>query len=695
MPRHSRKMSSIHYHHRGTLLQADWEAWARHLIEEGRFFSAYERAQQGLQQFPESVVLKQIKARALMRTGGIEEAKKILEPLLPPILSGQEIRRRLTETLRQQGQPEPPDRPGTQSFLEAAAATLQELLTTWQGQPYQSAGANEETIGLLGRIYKDLWKRSGDLTLAQQSREIYAHGYRTTGGYWTGINAATMAWITGDKTAARDLAAQVSASCQGQLDGAREESTYWLYATLGEAQLLLGNLPAAGQAYAAAARQVHGNYDQIVSSRQQLRLLRQHGLEIPDDIFAVLKPPTIVICAGHLLDQPGSSPPRFPASLEAAVRAALDRELEALDARIGFSGAASGADLLFLEAMADREGRVNIILPFGIEDYLKTSVAAAGPRWVARFRKALKLADSVRYVTEEKYLGDNLLFRFTSQIINGYALLHGLLLDTEPYLLAVWDGTQSGRVGGTAEMVSHWVDPARLRIIDTAALLGHAGAVTEIQVGAVVPEPPEPAPARHPAARTRVIKTLLFADIQQFSKIAEENLPFYMYEFLERVSRQLPLSPKIINTWGDGIFVAMDEALPLVEYAFALRDVVVQTDWSEVGLPAAMNIRIALHAGPVFQGLDALTERDNVYGSHVNRAARLEPKTPPGEIYGSEQFAALLLMEQATHSGQDGLQDRNYAYFCDYAGIVHLPKDFGVQAVFHIRKMSAHEMQYQ
>src|SRR5437763_16413236 len=54
----------------------------------------------------------------------------------------------------------------------------------------------EETLGMLGRTYKDL---AATAATAQQRREflksgakIYGEAYRTTGGYWSGINAATM-----------------------------------------------------------------------------------------------------------------------------------------------------------------------------------------------------------------------------------------------------------------------------------------------------------------------------------------------------------------------------------------------------------------------------------------------------------------------------------------------------------------------
>lgn len=61
-----------------------------------------------------------------------------------------------------------------------------------------------------------------------------------------------------------------------------------------------------------------------------------------------------------------------------------------------------------------------------------------------------------------------------------------------------------------------------------------------------------------------------------------------------------------------------------------------------------INLRIALHAGPGYWCFDPILERMTYVGRHVSRAARMEPITPPGEIYVSETLAALAAAEGAT-----------------------------------------------
>ena len=70
-------------------------------------------------------------------------------------------------------------------------------------------------------------------------------------------------------------------------------------------------------------------------------------------------------------------------------------------------------------------------------------------------------------------------------------------------------------------------------------------------------------------------------------------------------------------------------------------------DFKSVGLPPDTTVRVGLHAGPVFSQHDPIIERVNFFGSHVNRAARIEPVTTPGCVFASEQFAALLKSETA------------------------------------------------
>ena len=83
-------------------------------------------------------------------------------------------------------------------------------------------------------------------------------------------------------------------------------------------------------------------------------------------------------------------------------------------------------------------------------------------------------------------------------------------------------------------------------------------------------------------------------------------------------------------------------------------------------------MRIGLHTGPVFEGYDAIIGRNNYFGSHVSRAARIEPVTAPGCAFVSEQFAAAL----ALAPGHD--------FVCEYLGLQPLAKDYDVCPLYRL-----------
>ena len=100
----------------------------------------------------------------------------------------------------------------------------------------------------------------------------------------------------------------------------------------------------------------------------------------------------------------------------------------------------------------------------------------------------------------------------------------------------------------------------------------------------------------------------------------------------------------------------------------------VQNDWEKVDLPNDTNIRIALHAGPVYCAHDPIIQKENFFGAHVNRAARIEPVTTPGSVFVSEQTACLL----ATQGSK--------AFSCDYLGVMDFAKKFGSGALYRLRR---------
>jgi class 3 adenylate cyclase len=143
---------------------------------------------------------------------------------------------------------------------------------------------------------------------------------------------------------------------------------------------------------------------------------------------------------------------------------------------------------------------------------------------------------------------------------------------------------------------------------------------------------------------------------------------------------------RLIDSWGDGLLVVMDTALGLVDYAMALNDAFADGDAEAIDLPLRPQLRIGLHAGPVLETDHPLTGQRLIYGSNVNRAARIEPISVPGKIYASQQFVALLTAEESAHRHEVELSGGDYVerYLVEYVGVQILPKDFGEQAIYVI-----------
>ena len=527
---------------------------------------------------------------------------------------------------------------------------------------------------LAGRIAKDRWARLAPGAqrdaAGRQALAAYRDAWDATRDPFPGINAATLLLLTGAPEAARALAREVRVAAREAADMA----VHWRAATLAEAALLLDEQDNAAAHYRDAVRAALGRVGDVASMRRQLRLLAG-VLPLSPQVEAALALPRVAVFSGHMLDAPERAEPRFPAALEAPVAAAIAARIEALDIGFGYCAAACGSDLLFVEALLARGAEVHLVLPFPREDFLATSVAHAGEAWVARFDAALARATSVTYGVRERYLGDDSLFVYAARLMQGAARLRARQLEAEPLLLAVVDPTAPRRPGGTVDVLTGWRDNGlHAECIDLAALRVQAG------VDGAAPLPPPP-PAPHGGLR-RDLRTMLFADMVGYSRLAEEDTPAFLAHFLGAIAdvvAQADAPPQFVNTWGDGLFMVFDAVEQGAAFALRLRDAVARCDWPARGLPAATSIRIALHSGPVFQAHDRLIRRQNYFGAHVIRAARMEPVVAPGAVYVSAELACLLAAGDATE------------FATDYLGILPLAKSHGSCALYRLRGVGEEE----
>src|SRR4051812_13887684 len=137
------------------------------ILGHGEPLLAYDVVTEALTLWPSDIRLRQLQGLALSRSGATGRANRILEEL------------------RRQG------------------------------------ATDEETLGMLGRTYKDLAARAESPArenLLKRAAETYSEAYQNTGGYWTGINAATMNLLIGEEGQACQIAEKVREECTAELN---------------------------------------------------------------------------------------------------------------------------------------------------------------------------------------------------------------------------------------------------------------------------------------------------------------------------------------------------------------------------------------------------------------------------------------------------------------------------------------------
>src|SRR5262249_23591964 len=152
-----------------------------------------------------------------------------------------------------------------------------------------------------------------------------------------------------------------------------------------------------------------------------------------------------------------------------------------------------------------------------------------------------------------------------------------------------------------------------------------------------------PLPWREPRSNHEPhIMAMLFADAVKFSHLSEEQLPRFVQHFLGAIGDLTARSPHasiVRNTWGECLYFLVEDIRAAGLFALDLCDLVTNTRWETKGLPEKLSLRIALHAGPVLECEDPITRQKSYTGTHISRAARIEPITPPGMVYASQAFA--------------------------------------------------------
>jgi class 3 adenylate cyclase len=511
----------------------------------------------------------------------------------------------------------------------------------------------EDAAALKGRLLKDLAVRTKgveQVELFRQSSQAYRMAHQLTGGYFSGINAATTSFLAGDEGDARELAAAIA-----RRPDIVQPQDYFAAASGAEAMLVCGEVEEATALYAAARHRPDAAPGLIASTARQVGLIANR-LSISNDqhlaLLASIRPTPVIHYCGHMLSAGWQ--------VEEELAEAICTILQEFEVLIAYGSLACGADILVAEAILARGGELHVVLPFAEEDFLKTSVYVGGSEWSDRYANAREAASSITFATQMRYVDDDEQFAYCSKLMMGLARLRARIMYTDVFQLAVWDGAPPRGIAGTASDCAEWA---------------RQGGVT--RVVSVTPDRPtlnSVAVAERRNRPRRALRSMIFADFAGFSRLDEDCVPQFLEAVMGRIAAVLDRHTESVlsrNSWGDAIFVVITSPEEAAEIALEIQSELDHASLHEAGLPAEGGMRMSLHHGPIFEHFDAVQGARTFYGTEVTLAARIEPRVPVGAIYTTQPFAAMF-----DHDRTD--------YHFEYVGKMDLAKNYGARTLYRL-----------
>jgi hypothetical protein len=96
----------------------------------------------------------------------------------------------------------------------------------------------------------------------------------------------------------------------------------------------------------------------------------------------------IIVCSGHMIDQPTRSNSRFPPEKEEIVRGEIIDQLQLwqIDSKsLAICSGAQGADILFIECCLSLGAKVHLLIPLPQPEFLARSVHLHNTNWEDRY----------------------------------------------------------------------------------------------------------------------------------------------------------------------------------------------------------------------------------------------------------------------------------------------------------------------
>lgn len=532
-----------------------------------------------------------------------------------------------------------------QSLANAGSTGL--ALEQYRGLDLKPDELDEDWLALQGRLEKDLALAGGAGARQHfaQAAGAYLDAFRRFGGFYSAINAASMSFLAGDRTQARALALETLEKLESS-EPRDDLDRFFRLATEAEASLLLDRPQRCAECLSAADAYIP---DDVLRRSRTLLQLRELCLHrgLPPSMLAVLKMPPVVAL------QLAWSAPHSEAILNPDTSALARIPSGALV----YHSLSGPQDLQLAELLLERGARLYLSVAESHRELSKHWERDWGSALADRLRSVLMRAERTALVpgfrdTEYQWCAHHLC-----------ATSFGLSLMTAQRRVASWRQYRVSDASGDVAL-----DP-----VDEVDFLveRRAGRATVEQVLA------NSASVQRPEDRRMV--GILFADFAGFRRIGDDDLPRFWRDVIGAMALILDHytdSVLLRSTWGDALHVITSDAATAARIAVEIQHDLELRRSLPSGRLAELELRLAVHYAPAYEGFDPVRRHPLYYGSQLSFAARIEPVAPPGMIYGSESFAARLAVEAPGE------------YSAEYAGEVELAKRFGRYRLYAVRPSS-------
>lgn len=519
---------------------------------------------------------------------------------------------------------------------------------------------NEDFLALGGRILKArMLEQSGAdrKSLAIGAAGKYRQAFEATAGSYSGINTAALSLVAGNVYQAQEMAQKVLRLLAKQ-SAAPGDEAYYQVATIAEAHLILGAVNKAKAALRDALPLAPHDFDAHASTLKQFKMLLD-ALGKEADWLDEFRPPKAVHFAGHIFGL-GDSVSAVPSSIVKSIRKNLSQLVAAEEIGAAYGALAAGSDILIAELLLEEGVELHAVQPCPDKLFRSVSLDQYGAGWRGRFEACLEAATSVRYVSKDKSLCDNLTKSFASETAMGLAILHAEQYATESIQLLVWDGKATGREAGTARDAHLWSAAGRRQLIAPFP----------------VPRTITQNSSRSADVTSRALRAILFADMRGYGSLTEQQIPIFHREVFSKMADSCKLTGielTHVNTWGDALFLVLDDVESAAKVAISMQHFMQNIDLPALGLPDSLALRIGCHYGPLHLLKDPFLGSSAMMGREVTIAARIEPLTEPGSIFVSEPFACALAISSQTD------------YRCEPIPDLKTTKDQGELTLFSLR----------